>query len=111
MRASFTTFTLSGLVIYRGCLNRGLLPPNYYALAEQVAGGVEPDVLTLQSPGGRGIRIMEPSGGVALAEAPPRVQYHLRAEPDAYPFKSRSVAIRHVSNHKVVALMRNRFSR
>ena len=29
-------------------LNRGLLPPDYYALAEQIAGGLGPDVLTLQ---------------------------------------------------------------
>jgi hypothetical protein len=28
-------------------LNRGLLPPDYYALAEQVAAGFGPDVLTL----------------------------------------------------------------
>ena len=31
-------------------LNRGLLPPDYYALAEQFAGGFGPDVLTLQRP-------------------------------------------------------------
>src|SRR5207302_10526518 len=31
-------------------LNRGLLPPDYYALAEQIAGGLGPDVLTLQRP-------------------------------------------------------------
>ena len=31
-------------------LNRGLLPPEYYALAEQIAGGFGPDVLTLQRP-------------------------------------------------------------
>jgi hypothetical protein len=30
-------------------LNSGLLPDEYYALAEQYAGGVGPDVLTLQS--------------------------------------------------------------
>ena len=29
-------------------LNRGLLPATYYALPEQVAGGVGPDVLTLR---------------------------------------------------------------
>ena len=31
-------------------LNRGLLPPDHYALAEQIAGGLGPDVLTLQRP-------------------------------------------------------------
>jgi len=28
-------------------LNRGVLPPDYYALPEQFAGGFGPDVLTL----------------------------------------------------------------
>jgi hypothetical protein len=31
-------------------LNRGLLPPDHYALAEQIAGGLGPDVFTLQGP-------------------------------------------------------------
>src|SRR5690242_20728435 len=31
-------------------LNRGLLPPDYYALPEQIAGGLGPDVLTLRQP-------------------------------------------------------------
>ena len=30
-------------------LNAGLLPPDYYALAEQVAGGRGPDVLALET--------------------------------------------------------------
>src|ERR1700682_1039269 len=40
-------------------LNSGVLPPDFYALAEQVAGGLHPDVVTLERdrPGQR------PSGG------------------------------------------------
>lgn len=30
-------------------LNGGLLPPDYYALAEQITGGFGPDVLTLEN--------------------------------------------------------------
>jgi hypothetical protein len=86
-------------------LNRGLLPTDYYALTEQIAGGVGPDVLTLQYPArGSGVA-EEPIGGVALATAPPRVQFRSRAEPDAYASKARSVTIRHISKHKVVALV------
>jgi hypothetical protein len=33
-------------------LNAGLLPRDYYAMAEQFAGGFEPDVFTLQAPEG-----------------------------------------------------------
>ena len=53
-------------------LNRGLLPPDYYALAEQLAGGLGPDVLTLQLPENRAAAIAEPAGGIALAANPPK---------------------------------------
>jgi hypothetical protein len=32
-------------------LNRGLLPASYYALPEQLAGGLGPDILTLRRGG------------------------------------------------------------
>src|SRR5438105_15802936 len=56
-------------------LNRGLLPSDHYALAEQIAGGLGPDVLTLslQRPNGTA-PAAAPAGGVALATAPPRVE-------------------------------------
>src|SRR5690242_3083399 len=64
-------------------LNRGLLPIDDYALAEQAAGGVGSDVLTLQHPESR---------------------TDLAAEPDAYAAKARSVVIRHTSKHKIIAI-------
>ncbi len=59
-------------------LNRGLLPPNYYALAEQIAGGLGPDVLTLQLPLSDAVVTEEPAGGIALTVAPPRVRFRAR---------------------------------
>jgi hypothetical protein len=85
-------------------LNRGLLPPDYYALAEQFAGGFGPDVLTLQRPAG-GISAQDPALGIALATTPPQVQLHMKAEPDIYAAKARSVIIRHVSNHQIIAML------
>jgi hypothetical protein len=85
-------------------LNRGVLPPGYYALEEQIAGGVGPDVLTLQSLGQGDRPAEETPGGVALAVAPPRVRYRARAEPDAYAAKAKSAVVRHVSNHQVIAI-------
>src|SRR5262245_60754036 len=51
-------------------LNGGLLPPGYSALVEQHAGGVEPDVITLER---RGRRPSQPqrSGGSLLTAPPP----------------------------------------
>lgn len=84
-------------------LNNGLLPPNYYALAEQIAGELGPDVLTLQQAAEAAL-IEEPQGGIVLASAPPKVRYRARAEPDAYAAKARTVVIRHTSNHRVIAM-------
>src|SRR6266852_5467144 len=58
-------------------LNRALADTGYYALAEQIAGGVGPDVLTLQRPPrekkrGKPSR-HQPTAGVALATTPPQV--------------------------------------
>jgi hypothetical protein len=88
-------------------LNRGLLPAAFYALPEQFAGGLGPDVLTLRRPGGNGtpLAVAPPDGGVALAVAPPRVRIRMRSEANRYAARAKAVAIRHVSNHQVVALM------
>jgi hypothetical protein len=95
----------------RNALNEGLLPEGYYALAEQHAGHSIADVLTLHaSP-----ELLEPAGlppdtgGIAVAEAPPRVQrkqtVERRAGDPAVPDRRRSLAIRHVSGHRLIALI------
>lgn len=86
-------------------LNNGLLPGDHYALAEQVADGPIPDVLTLErasespevwtSESGR--------GGLAVADSPPRVRHTLEAEASAYAAKASRVAIHHASGDRVVA--------
>jgi hypothetical protein len=86
-------------------LNRGLLPPEHYALAEQIAGGLGPDVLTLKAPANGAPSVADPVGGVVLATAPPRVQFRLRAEPDLYAAKAKAVVVRHTSNHRVIAIV------
>ena len=86
-------------------LNRGLLPPDYYALAEQIAGEFGPDVLTLQRPTVAVPGTDEPPGGLALAAAPPRVRFRSRAEPDQYAAKARTVVIRHTSHHRIIAMV------
>ena len=88
-------------------LNEGLLPADFYALAEQVAEGPIPDVLTLErtTPDenggftGSGLG----AGGLAVAEHPPRVRYTLEAEQIAYAEKASRVAVFHASGDQVVA--------
>src|SRR5262249_37823565 len=88
-------------------LNRGLLPAAYYALPEQLAGGLGPDVLTLRRPGSIGPAPTgaPPDGGIALAVAPPRVRIRMHSEANRYAAKTKVVTIRHVSNHQVVAMV------
>ena len=87
-------------------LNRGVLPSNYYALAEQLAGGFGPDVLTLEGPAGpSGTADDYSGGGVALAAVEPKVSFRARTEAGIYAAKASRVAVRHVSDHRVVAVI------
>lgn len=86
-------------------LNQGVLPSAYYAMPEQIAGGLGPDVLTLQRPGQKDVSVTEPAGGLLLTDAPPKVQLRVRSEPDKYAAKAKSVVIRHSSDHRVVAVV------
>jgi hypothetical protein len=90
----------------RTTLNDGLLPEGYYALAEQHAGRSITDVLTLHaSPAPLEPLPLPPAtGGTALAEAPPRVRRKQTVEQAAL-IRRRSLAIRHVSGHRLIALV------
>jgi hypothetical protein len=101
----FHDFHHTWITEIKRALNRGLLPPDHYALAEQIAGGLGPDVLTLHRPANGAPPPPEPVGGVALATVPPQVQFRLRAEPDLYAAKAKAITIRHSSNHRVVAIL------
>jgi len=75
-------------------LNGGLLPPGFFAMAEQVVSGPMPDVVTLsqrETPAGR----PGCEGGVAVAEAPPRTRFVRSAELDLYARKANRIAIKH----------------
>jgi hypothetical protein len=91
----------------RTVLNEGLLPQGYYALAEQHAGRPITDVLTLHAspaPPAPPLPLPPATGGLAVAEAPPRVRHRHTVEPAALT-RRRTVAIRHVSGHRLVALL------
>ncbi len=90
-------------------LNAGLLPPNYYALAEQPAGEVGPDVLTLEAAGPGPESPGWGEGGsatlVAVAERPPKVCFTMSAEMTACAAKRRTLVIRHATGDRIVALV------
>ncbi len=97
-------------------LNDGILPSEYYALAEQVVGRVEPeadevlgrlgpDVVALQRPPLPANFTPTRGGVMTLEAAPPRTKYHLRTEEETYAKKANRVVIRHRSDHRVIALI------
>jgi hypothetical protein len=78
-------FHLSWIAEIQLALNGGILPADYYAQAEQIAGPLGPDVLTLQ--------------------APPRMRMTAEAEMDDYVLKRRTLVIRHASGDRIIALL------
>lgn len=95
----------------RKSLNGGLLPEGYYAQAEQVASQVVPDVLTLQefgdSPASNAPTAgISSDGGIAVAEAPPRVSLHeAGVEASVLALRRKQLVIRHASGDRVIALL------
>ena len=88
----FHDFHQSWMLAIRNALNAGVLPPGYLAMAEQVTGGPQPDVVTLSLP--ESPRTVEP-GGIAVAAAPPTVRIRTSAEAVRYARKADRIAIHH----------------
>jgi hypothetical protein len=89
-------------------LNGGLLPEGYYALPEQHVGRSIADVLTLHaSPAPlQPLPLPPATGGILVAEAPPKVRRKQTLGPAATArLRRRTLAIRHVSGHRLVALV------
>jgi hypothetical protein len=88
-------------------LNAGILPADYYAMAEQHAAGFGPDVLTLQGGGDDRAR-SEPrgtSGGGGLLLATPRTRLKAETDLEFYRRRQKAVTIRHASGDRIVAMI------
>ncbi len=103
---TFHAFHLSWISEIQEALNSGLLPADYYAQAEQIAGPMGPDVLTLQAPENP----LNPAstngdGNGQFAVAPPKVRWTAQSEMSAYVAKRRTIVIRHSSGDQIIALI------
>jgi hypothetical protein len=101
---NYHAFHNSWIAELQKALNRGLLPPGFMALGEQIAGEFGPDVLTLRTQEAAARPI---TGGILLAERPPAVRHRYEAPSEAlrYAAKRRTVVIRHVSDQAIVAVI------
>jgi len=78
-------------------LNAGILPPGYFAMAEQIVGGPEPDVVALKN--FTELFSESPTGRVAVAEpavvTQPTTRFVMKADPERYAHKANQVVVRH----------------
>jgi hypothetical protein len=105
----FHAFHTTWIAEIQSALNGGLLPEGYYALAEQHAGRSIADVLTLHTsappvPPAKPLPLPPATGGTVVAEAPPRVRRKQTVD-QATLSRRRTLAVRHVSGHRLVALV------
>ncbi len=75
----------------RNALNSGILPDGYFAMADQRVSGPEPGIVALRLHG------LGPTGGLVVAETPPRIKRAARVETEAalYARKANRIAIHH----------------
>jgi hypothetical protein len=86
-------------------LNGGILPKDFYALPEQLAGGLGPDILTLQTRSD-GDEPDRTSGEAATALVTrPRTRFTAETDAAFYRRKKSSIAVRHVSGDEIVAMV------
>ena len=108
---TFHHFHSSWITHLSEALNRGLLPPGFFALSEQHAGNIVSDVLTLTSPEWTNTRTdstgaAAPAGALALADAPPDVSLRVGLnEEDTYRLRRRTISLRQEPDNRVVAMI------
>jgi hypothetical protein len=88
---TFHDFHQGWTIEIRNQLNTRVLPEGYFAMADRRVSGPEPDIVALR------LRGPEPTGGLVVAETPPRIKQAARVESEAalYARKANRIAIRH----------------
>ena len=99
----FHDFHQTWTVNLRNALNAGILPQEFFALAEQHIGGPIADVLTLNLVGA-GEQSNHGAAALAVKTAPPRARLIRRTEAEVYARKANRIVVRH-RHGQVVALI------
>jgi uncharacterized protein DUF4058 len=102
----FHAFHQQWIIAISNALNGGVLPPEYYALPEQYAGGFGPDVLTLEATTNGGAAAKSSEGpGTSLLVAAPKLAPTAETDMEFYRRKQTTLVVRHVSGDRVVAMV------
>ncbi|VTT96672.1 Uncharacterized protein OS=Candidatus Entotheonella sp. TSY1 GN=ETSY1_25480 PE=4 SV=1: DUF4058 [Gemmataceae bacterium] len=104
---TYHDFHLAWIAEIRKTLNSGVLPPGYYAMAEQHAGDAIPDVIGLHESDPDREEVPDPFGGgvATLTKTKPKVAERLTSTKPLNQIPRRRVAIRHTSGHRIVAFI------
>src|SRR5262249_29618705 len=102
---TYHDFHCSWIPEIRKGLNEGILPPDYYAQIEQTSSGMISDVLTLEMADDAISDRAGLTGTATVTTAPPKVSYMAELEREVYRSRRRTLAVRHASNDRVVALI------
>ena len=101
---TFHDFHQGWTIEIRNALNRGVLPAGYVAVTDQRVMAYEPDI----SSHARGDRPRAPAdrGGLAVAEAPPRIKRiaQLETEAEAFARRGNRIVIRHSRGRPVAVI-------
>lgn len=105
---TYHDFHLKWIAAITDDLNAGKLPPELFAMAEQIIGGPAPDVVTLRdwpdAPAARHLSCgtQQPGGVATLPEpiAPPATEFSLAAGPN-YVRKKSQIVVKHELGHVI----------
>jgi hypothetical protein len=104
---AFHDFHLSWIAGIWRALNTGVLPPDYYAMIERVAGPVESRTFASQATDRVDDEWQEEpiSGGTSVAEVLPRVAIRCVIEDEPFTRRQKSIVVHHASDERIVALI------
>jgi Protein of unknown function (DUF4058) len=97
----FHDFHQSWTIAIRNALNGGLLPDGFFALAEQITSGPDPDVVTLSLPNKPGNRALP---GTAIEDRPLKTRMQTQSDAVNYARKANRVTIRHPDGDVVAVI-------
>ncbi len=104
---AFHAFHVAWIAKLQNTLNNGVLPPDYYAMAEKVAGSIELRSATLPAADGgqNGLREGPIAGAISAAEVPPRVWLRDVIEAEPFTRRQKSIVIRRSNDERIIALI------
>ncbi len=99
----FHDFHQGWTIAIRNALNGGILPAGYFAMAEQITGGPEPDVVALEVEPNT-TRPLDRAVGIAIEEKSPKTRFETRSDASTYARMANRITVRHPDGNVVAVI-------